>query len=270
MNKPSYSTKDTWIHTAKGRLLARCWQPLPLQTNTVNKAPIVLLHDSLGSVELWRTFPLTLAKHTGRTVIAYDRLGFGQSELRNDILSLAFIQEEAEYYFPALCEQLAIDSFIAFGHSVGGEMAVHCAANTALNCLALITESAQAFVDDKIRVGIIEAREMFKNTDAFERLRRYHADKAQWVLNAWVNTWLSPAFAGWSLTEVLPRVNCPTLVIHGDEDEYGSVAHPQQIAQQVSAPAQLAIMQGVKHIPHREQEAQVIKLVTDFLDHFGV
>lgn len=53
-----------------------------------SKAVIVLLHESLGSVALWKQFPQALANATGRQVIAYDRLGFGRSSQRFDFYLL--------------------------------------------------------------------------------------------------------------------------------------------------------------------------------------
>ncbi|MGH8437583.1 MAG: alpha/beta fold hydrolase [Pseudomonas sp.] len=41
---------------------------------------MVLFHDSLGCIALWRDFPQQLSEATGREVVAYDRLGFGQSD----------------------------------------------------------------------------------------------------------------------------------------------------------------------------------------------
>ena len=42
-------------------------------------AEIVLLHDGLGSIGQWRHVPEALARSTGRTVLAFDRPGHGQS-----------------------------------------------------------------------------------------------------------------------------------------------------------------------------------------------
>ena len=50
------------------------------------KPPIVLFHESLGCIELWRDFPRKLSQITGREVIAYDRLGFGQSDVYSGLL----------------------------------------------------------------------------------------------------------------------------------------------------------------------------------------
>jgi pimeloyl-ACP methyl ester carboxylesterase len=254
-------TQDHWIAGPTGKLFARSWQygePEP-------RAPIVLLHDSLGCVTLWGTFAQTLAHATSRRVIAYDRAGFGASDARTDRLHAGFVRDEAARFFPALCEQLGVERFIAFGHSVGGGMAVECAAQHAGQCDALITEAAQTFVEDRTLAGIRAARAQFRDPAQFARLARYHGDKTQWVLDAWIETWLSPEFADWSLDAVLPRVSCPTLAIHGSLDEYGTQVHPERIAASVSGPGRAAIMDGVRHVPHREQEAQVAATVAEFL-----
>ena len=252
---------DHCIESDHGRLFARRWLPrLP-----VSRVPIILLHDSLGSVDLWRNFPAALGTHTARPVIAYDRLGFGRSDAYPGKLALDFIATEVDTGFAAVCEQLDIDRFIVFGHSVGGGMAVHCAAKRPDACAALITESAQAFVEDRTVRGIEEARALFSDRVQLERLAKYHGDKAQWVLDAWIGSWLSPAFAAWSLDATLPQLRCPLLVIHGVDDEYGSPRHPERIVARAGAPAQLALMPDTRHVPHREREAEVIERVANFL-----
>src|SRR5690606_14391332 len=123
----------------------------------------------------------------------------------------------------------------------GGGMAVNCAARFPGDCIAVITESAQAFVEDRTVQGIEEARELFKDPAQVDRLKKYHADKTQWVLDAWINSWLDPAFASWSLEPVLPHMTCPALVIHGVQDEYGSTRHPELIGALAGNGAQLEI-----------------------------
>lgn len=256
------------IVTPHGTLHAQCWRHATTHASS-SDLPILLLHDSLGCVALWRDFPARLAEQTGQPVIAYDRLGFGQSTARNDQLALDFIAIEAAEYFPLLQAHFGFARCIVMGHSVGGGMAVHCAALHPHRCAALITESAQAFVEDRTRNGIALAREQFRQPDAMQRLARYHGDKAKWVVDAWIETWLAPGFADWSLTAVLPQVRCPTLVLHGAEDEYGSNRHPQHIASGVTADAQQCIMPGVRHVPHREQEAAVISTIRHFLQQLS-
>lgn len=255
---------DHWVRHERGRIFVRTWT-VSAARPAAGPAPIVLLHDSLGSVALWRDFPARLAAGSGRTVIAYDRLGFGQSDPRSDLLTPAFIADEAGTWFPALREQLGFRKFVVFGHSVGGAMAIHCAARFAGDCEALITESAQVFAEQTTLDGIREAKLQFADAGQFGRLEKYHGSKAKWVLDAWTGTWLSPQFACWSLAGVLPRVSTPTLVIHGSDDEFGTTRHPALIAEWSAADVKVEIVPDTHHLPHREQPDKLVRLVCDFL-----
>ena len=114
--------EETTVETPQGRLFAKRWRDGLAQQTGASKAvaPIVLLHDSLGCVELWRDFPAQLARATQRDVIAYDRLGFGRSDRHPGTLGTTFVRDEADHAFAALLEQLGVDAFVALGHSVGG------------------------------------------------------------------------------------------------------------------------------------------------------
>ncbi|MDZ5460449.1 alpha/beta fold hydrolase [Azohydromonas lata] len=256
---------DRFVQHAQGRLFTRTWAPEDASGEAAaaarQAAPIVLFHDSLGCVALWRDFPEALSRATGRRVVAYDRLGFGQSDPRVERPSLDFVAEESTLYFPALREHLDLQRFVALGHSVGGGMAIHCAADSGGGCEALITIAAQVFAEDRTLNGIRAAREQFQDPRQLERLVKYHGDKARWVLEAWTENWLDPGFAAWTLSPVLPRVACPVLAIHGELDEYGSTRHPALIGALCGGPAQVDILPGVGHVPHREVEGKVLELI---------
>lgn len=222
--------------------------------------PIVLLHDSLGSVEQWRDFPEALAGATGTEVIAYDRLGFGQSTPRAERPPVDFVTEEARRFFPALRDALGLTRFALLGHSVGGAMALAIAAAGHAGCVAVVTEAAQAFVQERTLEGIRTARAEFDRPGHFAKLSRWHGAKAHWVLDAWTEVWLSPRFHSWSLDQLLPAVTCPVLAIHGDRDAYGSVEFPRRIARCVGGPCELAILEDCGHVPHRERREEVLRL----------
>ena len=258
-------SRDRWVEHPQGQIFTRSWAPVEDAKPVVKPSSILLLHDSLGCVELWRDFPAALSRATGREVIAYDRLGFGRSASRTGRPPLHFVAEEASVYVPVLLEQLGVSGFIAFGHSVGGGMAVHCAAAFAPRCEALVTVAAQVFSEDRTLGGIRAAKEQFSDPGQVERLASYHGEKTRWVLDAWIGNWLDPGFASWSLADVLPHVSCPVLAIHGELDEYGSTRHPELIGRLSKGPAQVEILPGVGHVPHREQPEQVLGRVAGFL-----
>ncbi len=261
LSTPSIRTHDSWVEHPQGRIYARSWTPSNMRSTA---APIVLFHDSLGCVELWRDFPAELSAAAGRRVVAYDRLGFGKSGPRRARPALDFIADEAATYFPAVREQLGIGRFIAFGHSVGGAMAIHCAAAFAAECEALITESAQVFPEELTLRSIAQAKEQFRDETQIGRLAKYHGDKTAWVLDAWTENWLDLEFASWSLDTVLPRVACPVLAIHGNQDEYGSTCHAEIIGNLSNGRAQVEVVPDTRHVPHRERPAVVLELVSRF------
>lgn len=261
MKKPN-DTQAFFVEVPGGVVFTRQWTP----QNTVNKHPIILLHESLGCIETWRDFPNLLAEKTKRVVIAYDRLGFGRSSPRQDLPSYRFMYEEAEIYFPKILDALNIGSFSIFGHSVGGTMALICAGIFPDRCSAIITESAQAFVEDQTRAGILKAKDYFKDPAQFSKIQKYHGDKAAWVLRAWMDIWLSPDFANWNLEADLPKVYCPLLAIHGDQDDYGSTKFPQMICDLSSGPSHMHIIPNTGHVPHRDRSELILNLVHEFLE----
>ncbi|TIX87529.1 alpha/beta hydrolase [Rhizobium sp. P44RR-XXIV] len=249
---------EHWIESPGGRLFAKAWTP----RDPVSGTPLILFHDSLGCVALWRQFPQLLAQTLNRRVIAYDRLGFGRSDRRTVVLSNNFVATEAEQYVPLLCESLSIDEFIACGHSVGGGMAVWAGARLLRQCRGVITIAAQAFVEDRTLAGIRAAEKDFESRDSMSRLAKYHGDKAEWVLHAWIDTWQRPEFADWSLDAALQAIRCPQLAIHGEHDEFGSLAHPRRIA---GTRGECRILPGVGHTPHKECPTLLVEVIESWL-----
>lgn len=263
MASASIDISDHIIDSAGRSLFARMWRPAGGRKDAPT---LVLFHDSLGCVELWRDFPNQLVSATGLPVIAYDRLGFGRSDSNPGHLDRNFMIEEAQTGFTALRQTLAFDRFISFGYSAGGGIAIAVAARFPAACIGVITQSAQAFVEEHTLAGIREAKIRFADPGQIARLARYHRDKAQWVVDAWIVTWLSDSFSGWNLDGLLPEVRCPVLAIHGDSDEYGSIAHPNRIASRSGGPATLVLLDDCGHVPHRECTEQVTAVVTEFID----
>lgn len=255
----STKTEEFSINTPGGKIYAKKWIP----ENCISDTPIILLHDSLGSVDLWRDFPEILASRMSRCVIAYDRLGFGKSDARIKVPSFKFIEEEATTFFPYLKKHLQLASYILFGHSVGGAMAINIAASDE-NCVAVVTVSSQAFVEDITIAGIKNAKKAFQQPGQIERLEKWHGNKAEWVLRAWTDVWLSSDFAPWSLETCIGSVICPVLAIHGDKDEFGTKAFPEFITSKTGGKSRMVMIKSCGHNPHREKPQEVIEALESF------
>jgi pimeloyl-ACP methyl ester carboxylesterase len=259
-------TTEFEIDLQGGRLYSKTWSP----RSAGHTAPVILLHDSLGCVAMWRGFPRELALHLQRPVVAYDRLGFGLSSRRTELPSTRFVLEEAELYFPEVKRQLGIGEFVLLGHSVGGAMAVSVASRFAKECRAVITESSQAYVERMTVESIAEGRRRYEDPAELAKLARFHGDKARWVVDAWTGMWLSKTFADWSLDAVLPQVTCPLLAIHGDHDEYGSTSFPDTFVRLAGGYSEKWIVEDCGHTPHWEKSVDFLERVARFLSTQGV
>src|SRR5512146_717641 len=92
-------------------------------------APIIFLHEGLGSVAMWRDWPGQVCAATGRPGIVYSRRGYGRSDTIPDVrgtgrLGPDYMHREATEELPALLEALGIASPVLLGHSDGATIAL--------------------------------------------------------------------------------------------------------------------------------------------------
>ncbi len=245
--------------------------PSPLRHVDGQAPTLVFLHEGLGSISMWRSFPETLCTATRRRGLVADRTGHGAAPMFADPVRgghpLDYHDREAEALIALLNDQ-GIDRAILFGHSDGGTIALLAAALAPERVIACITEAAHVFVEDITVAGIQEAVAAYEAQDSRLRaalLRHHGAARADRVFYRWADAWLSPAFADWNIEHRLPAVRCPVLAIQGLDDEYGTPRQIMAIVEQVSGPATPLLIENSGHAPHMDSEAAVIGAVSELL-----
>ena len=224
---------------------------------TAEHAPtLMLLHEGLGSVAMWRHFPEKLAVRTGCRVIVWSRAGYGGSEPYAEPRTPRYMHREGEEMLPALVAALGIDQPILIGHSDGGSIALICAGAHPELPLAVAVMATLA--------GIRAARKVWQETDWPHKLARYHRDAPR-VFSDWNDCWLSPAFRDWNIEEYLPKIACPVLAIQGEDDEYATMRQIDVIADKVPGTVLLKLP-NCGHSPHRDQEAAVLDALVAFVN----
>src|SRR6185295_20817 len=86
--------------------------------------PIVMLHEGLGSLALWRDFPQRPADATQQRVLVYSRLGYGKSDPLTGPRGVDFMHTEGLEILPQLLDTLGVYNPLLFGHSDGGSIAL--------------------------------------------------------------------------------------------------------------------------------------------------
>ncbi len=226
-------------------------------------APIVMLHEGLGSVSAWRDFPADLAQHTGRTVIAYSRYGYGRSDTLEAPFDVGYMHHEGEVVVPALIDALGIPAPVLFGHSDGASIALICAGKHPDRVRALVLEAPHVFVEPLTVQSIANVKATIEQSGLIDKLARHHADAAK-TFWGWNDIWLHPPFRDWDITAYLAAITVPALLIQSRDDEYGTLAQIDAIARSVAGTESLVLDTG-GHSPHRTQRPAVLAATAAFL-----
>jgi pimeloyl-ACP methyl ester carboxylesterase len=226
-----------------------------------DRAPLVLLHEGLGSAQLWRQFPEELHAATGRRVVAFSRYGHGRSEAPPRPRTPAFFHEEALAVLPEVLPRLETEDPVLVGHSDGGSIALIHAGRHPVTALVLL--APHVVVEDITVEAIRGTRQRYLEGELRERMARHHddVDAAFW---GWCDVWLDPAFRAWSLEPDAELVSAPTLLIQGRDDPYGTLDQLDRIAARVRGSVERLVVAG-GHSPHLDAPGEVVAAIARFI-----
>lgn len=261
MDSPNNRTAPPFEHVdVAGHRLEYFWTRPP----EVDETALIFLHEGLGSAGLWRDFPVRVAAATGHPALVYSRYGYGGSDVLAEPRGVDYMHHEALEVLPALREVLGIDDPILIGHSDGASIALIHAGGDRWPVKAIVAAAAHVFVEDISITGIEAAKAAYETTDLPQKLERHHAD-ADKTFFGWNNIWVDPAFRSWNIEGVLPTVDCPTLVIQGAADEYGTLAQVTAIREQAAGIVETRILEACRHSPHRDQPDETLDAIAGFI-----
>jgi pimeloyl-ACP methyl ester carboxylesterase len=225
---------------------------------------IVLLHEGLGSISMWRDFPRQVAEVTGHEVLVYSRHGYGRSAPLTAPRPLRFMHDEALLVLPELLDALEIRRPILLGHSDGGSIAIIHAGGSGRDVAGLVLLAPHVMVEEISVASIAAARAAYAQGDLRARLARHHED-VDGAFRGWNEVWLRPEFRDWTIEEYLPRITCPVLAIQGAQDEYGTMAQVDRIAAAIPGTEVLELSKCA-HSPHRDRAEDVLEAIRGFVE----
>lgn len=257
---PPSAARPMRIALAEGALEAAWWGPGPEAAPT-----ILLLHEGLGSVSLWRDFPARLAAATGCGVMAFSRLGYGRSDGIRLPRPLDYLRREGREVLPRVLEVVGLRRCILLGHSDGGSIAVVQAGahpDPRVRGIALI--APHVLLEDVALPALRAVRQRWEEGDLRARLARHHRDPAAAFLG-WNDSWLDPGFPQlFDLRPDVARIRVPVLVIQGEADPYGTAEQVRAIQRAARCPVEAMLLPGIGHAPHQEVPEVVLAAVRRF------
>lgn len=230
-----------------------------------NGKTIVLLHEGLGSIALWRDFPALLSRETGYGVFVYSRQGYGGSDPAVLPRPLDYMTREASPILGEVLNHIGFKRGFLLGHSDGASIAALYAGMHADNRLEGIILMAPHFFPEPISIEAIQsARTAYDDGDLRERLLPYHKQVDN-AFRGWNDAWLDPNFLHWNIEKTLATIPVPVLAIQGDADEYGTLKQMDSLKRHVQNSLRVEILAGCKHSPHMQKPDEVMAIVKSFL-----
>ena len=262
---PPATPADAGFFSVQGLRLEYRRVPAPASRPSGPLPTLVLLHEGLGCIGMWKSFPEKLAAATGAPVFLWSRRGFGASDPITLPRPLDYLEEES----PLVARVLAtagIGRCVLVGHSDGGTIALLAAARDEIAGLeGVVTMAAHVFVEDVTIKGIIETRALWDEGDLRARLARWHGANVDGAFYGWCDTWLDPGFRAWNIEAALAPVRVPVLVLQGADDQYGTPRQVEAIASAVGGPARPMLLPHAGHSPHIDAPDAVIAAIRQFL-----
>jgi pimeloyl-ACP methyl ester carboxylesterase len=260
-------TAFPWIESVAGavfadgkRLEAVAYGPPPDQAPT-----IVLLHEGLGCLALWRDFPQALAAATGWGVFAYSRAGYGLSDPVDLPRPLDYMSREARFSLPAVLDAVGLKRGVLLGHSDGASIAAIAAGEHSDERIkGLILMAPHLFTEEMGLASIAAARGAYETGDLRAKLAKYHAH-VDVAFRGWNDAWLDPGFKAWNIEDAVSRWRAPALLIQGADDQYGTLRQIRAIEARSPAPVTSLILEACRHAPQIDQPEATIEAIARFV-----
>jgi valacyclovir hydrolase len=228
---------------------------------------LLLLPGGLGSSETDYSMQLMHMNKDLFTVIGWDPRGYGRSIPPERDWPENFLERDADDA-AAFMKTLGVEKYSVLGWSDGGISALIMAAKYPQNVRKLVVWGANAYVTDEE----IQGYESIRNTDAWNpRVREhylsvYDAGYFRRLCSNWVDAYnvLKAKRGGDICRDALERIQCPTLVIHGEKDQMVPNFHPEFLVQKIKNAGMLKFAEG-RHNLHQTLYKQFNSTVEHFL-----
>ncbi|MDQ0776048.1 3-oxoadipate enol-lactonase [Streptomyces aurantiacus] len=238
--------------------------------------PLVLIHGHPFDHTMWA--PQAAAFSPGHRVIVPDLRGYGASPVVPGITPLSVFAEDVA----ALLDDLRVPEFVLGGLSMGGQIV--------MECYRLFPGRVRGLLlADTFPAAETPAGRKSRNATADRLLREGMAGYADEVLFKMVAPYARPEVAAHvrrmmtgtpaegaaaalrgraerpDYRELLTRIDVPTLVVVGEDDEYTPVEQAKAMHEAIPG-STLHVVRAAAHLPNLEQPEEFNEALTGLLD----
>jgi pimeloyl-ACP methyl ester carboxylesterase len=240
-----------------------------LQSTALKNSDCILLflHEALGSIPQWKSFPQELCDRLGMNGIVYERQGHGGSDPLVETRTSTYLHDYAFEELPDFIKNVIPKDkkIILVGHSDGGTIALLYASRFPGRIAQIVTMAAHVINEPETVAGIEPAIRAFEK-GKLNGLKKYHGEKTTALFYAWANTWKDGSFQNWDITSEIVSKRLSGLFIQGEDDQYGTSKQLQLIKENFGGKSESHLLKNCGHHPHLEQPKIILDLIEDWIE----
>ncbi len=228
--------------------------------------PLLILHGWGSRSERWERVAELLAEN-GMKVIIPDLPGFGNSQRPSEVWGLddycEFIQEFVKF--------LSLEKFYLLGHSFGGSLAVKCALAFPEKIDKLFLVGAACFrrkaLRKKLFYIIAKVFKIFSFLPCYSCVRKgfykFIVRKSDYPYTEGVMKDIYLKIIKEDLSDVLPQIQIPTIIIWGEKDKVKPIKEARSINEKIKN-SKLEILPKGGHSPYSKMPEKLSKIISQF------
>lgn len=231
-----------------------------------DKPVLVFLHGGLGNIEDFNAVVPLLGDDF--RIIGIDSRGQGKSSLGAEDLTYKRIQLDVE----ALLESLNVNDITIIGFSDGGTISYRMAIESTIRIKKVVTIGAtwnimNSLSTEEIFLNITADSWKEKFPESFDSYQRLNPEPDfEKLIKSMIGLWLDKTTTGFP-NENVSKINCPTLIVRGDQDHLFSRESVCQVADLIDNAAFLNIP-FAGHLAHEDQLKIFFNTLKQFLDKY--
>lgn len=208
------------------------YRVLQLGSGANEEAPLVFLHDALGSISSWRDWPERLCRQLQRSGLVIERMGHGDNVVNQHPKAATisdYFEFEAYEYLPALLDHLDIKRCDLIGFSDGATIALMFASRFPSRVMRLVAMAGHIMIEGETVAGVASA--VGRRSELSAKVSKFHRHPDA-LIERWSSYWCFDN-EKWDISNLLGLIQAQTLLIQGEADQFATTEQLLKMADQI-------------------------------------
>jgi esterase/lipase len=186
----------------------------------------------------------------GYPTLAFDYSGHGESE--GDITNTTATAWKDDLNAAIDFMKQHCDGIALLGFSLGGMSSLLCSSRSNATIAIAPPTNFRKLVTHFIKTGLVKKLKEFIDFGGLNIKHSFITDSAKY-----------------DMKNIMKKIKCPILLIHGDEDDIVPLSQSQEIIEYINEPKKLVIIEGMTHnVTSADQMTIIYKEISEWLEKY--